>query len=187
MNPRIAPIPFKKWPPELSEALPTINRAGEPGEERTQKAKNLLGTLAHHPPLQKVLLPFHAHVMRSTTLAERQRELLIMRVAVLRDASYTWAEHYPVALRAGLEAEEIARVAYGPSAPYWNSLDAALLRSADELVRDGVITDKTWAELAEQLEPRQLLDVIFTVGAYETLTWLIRSFNIELDEDLLQE
>ena len=48
-----------------------------------------------------------------------------------------------------------------------------------------MISDATWDVLAAELDPRQLLDVIFTVGAYETLGWMMRSFDIELDDDLL--
>jgi hypothetical protein len=70
---------------------------------------------------------------------------------------------------AGLTDEEIGRVAWGPDAPYWDALDAALIRAVDELLEGGAIGEATWAVLAGQLDTRQLLDVIFTAGAYETL------------------
>ncbi len=36
----------------------------------------------------------------------------------------------------------------------------------------------------ETLEVRQLLDLVFTVGAYDTLAMAFRSFGVELDADL---
>jgi alkylhydroperoxidase family enzyme len=144
----------------------------------------MLGTLAHHPALAKALLPFNAHVLRATTLTDRQREMLVLRVAVLRNSPYTWAEHYPMAGKAGIDDEEVGRIAYGPHAPFWEPIDAALLRSVDELITDGVLSDQTWATLADHLDTQQLLDVIFTVGAYETIAWMIRSFGLEMDDDL---
>jgi alkylhydroperoxidase family enzyme len=59
-----------------------------------------------------------------------------------------------------------------------------MLQAVDELVRDAVVADATWAVLASHLDERQLMDLVFTVGAYEMLAMAFRSFGIELDEDL---
>jgi AhpD family alkylhydroperoxidase len=185
MTPRIRPIPFKEWPPEITGAIPAVTRSDAPPQEETQKAKNMLGTLAHHPALAQALLPFNAHVLRATTLSERQRELLVLRVATVRKSAYTWAEHAPMARKAGLDEEEIARIAYGPDAPFWDPLEATILCSVDELIADGALSDQTWATLSEHLDASQLLDLIFTIGAYETMSWMIRSFELDPDDDLL--
>jgi alkylhydroperoxidase family enzyme len=184
MTPRIPPVPFKEWPVELTGGLPSINRPGTSVQEGTQKAKNLLGTVAHHPDLVRASLPLNAHILRATSLTERQRELLVMRVAALRKAAYVWAEHTPMAYRAGLGAEEIAGVAFGPDAPCWKPLDAALLSSVDELLEDGAISEVTWSVLAESLDVRQLIDLIYTVGVYQITTFMVRSFALD-PEDLV--
>jgi alkylhydroperoxidase family enzyme len=54
----------------------------------------------------------------------------------------------------------------------------------DELVAEARIADDTYATLAAQLDAPQLLDLVFTVGAYELLAMVMRSFDVELDEDL---
>ena len=64
------------------------------------------------------------------------------------------------------------------------ALDRLLLRAADELVADARIGDGTWAALARELEEQQLMDLVFTVGAYEILAMAFRSFGVELDADL---
>jgi len=87
----------------------------------------------------------------------------------------------------GLDADDIARIAAGPGAAGWTPLDAALVAAADELLADARITDATWAVLAAELDERQLMDVIFTVGAYDALAMLLRSFGVRLDDDLLRE
>ena len=84
----------------------------------------------------------------------------------------------------GLTDDEIARVAWGPDAPFLDPFEAALLRSVDELVEDGAIGDTTWATLAAELDRQQLMDLIFTVGSYNTLSMLMRSFDLALDDDL---
>jgi hypothetical protein len=89
-----------------------------------------------------------------------------------------------LAEEAGLDTQEIARTADGPDASGWSTEDAAMLRAVDELVGDAMITDATWAVLAETMDEHQLMDLVFTVGAYELLAMAFRSFGVELDEDL---
>ena len=56
--------------------------------------------------------------------------------------------------------------------------------AVDELVADAEITDGTWPELAAELDRHQLMDLVFTVGAYDLLAMAFKSFGVELDADL---
>ena len=105
-------------------------------------------------------------------------------MATVRECAYEWAQHVVVGRDVGMTDEEIARVAFGPDAPFWDTLDAELIRAVDELLQDGVIGDDTWAVLSAELDTKQLMDLVFTVGAYQTLAMLMRSFALELDDDL---
>jgi alkylhydroperoxidase family enzyme len=75
-------------------------------------------------------------------------------------------------------------VRVGPTAKGWSALERALLAAADELVADARIADGTYAELASALSTRQIMDVVFTVGAYDVFAMAMRTFDVELDEDL---
>jgi alkylhydroperoxidase family enzyme len=153
------------------------------GGDRPQ-GLNALGLLAHHPTLTRAFNTFNGHLLFGTTLSARQRELVILRVAAVRDAGYEWAQHVVLAADAGLTPDEIDRVAAGPDAPGWSARDGALVRAVDELVTDAVITEPTWTILAADLDERQLMDVVFTVGAYDLLAMVFRTFGVELDDDL---
>jgi alkylhydroperoxidase family enzyme len=155
----------------------------EPRADRP-KALNLLGTLARHPDLARAYHAFTGHALFGTTLTLRDRELLVLRVAAVRGAEYEWAQHVVLAAEVGLSEEEIARVADGPAADGWSEIDRALLCAVDQLVADARIADATWATLAASLDDQQLLDVVFTVGAYDVLAMAMRSFDIDLDDDL---
>jgi hypothetical protein len=39
--------------------------------------------------------------------------------------------------------------------------------------------------LAAEFDTQQLMDLVFTVGAYDLLAMALRSFRVQLDEDLL--
>jgi len=184
---RIEPLPVKNWPPEMHDAVaamtPSGHRRSLTGNSRRQGV-NILGALAHHPALAKAFITLNGHLLRGTTLTPRLRELVILRMAVLRQSSYAWAQHVFLARDAGLTDLELAWIAWGPEAPVWDQLDASVLRTVGELDRDGVIADETWAVLVEHLDAQQILDVIFTAGAYTTIAWMVESLGVDLDDDL---
>ncbi len=191
MTARIPPLPLKQWPPEMRQAMAALT----PPEPRhalprtdggRPKALNLLGTFARYPALVRAFHVFNGHALFATTLSVRQRELLVLRVAAVREAPYEWRQHVVQGRDAGMTDGEIARVAEGPDAPGWAPLERAMIRAVDELVADAEISDATWGELASELDEHQLLDLIFTVGAYEVLAMAIRSCGVEVDGELAE-
>jgi 4-carboxymuconolactone decarboxylase len=163
-------------PPEPRHPLP------ERGGDRP-KGLNVLGTLAHHPALTRAYHTYNGHVLFATTLSERQRELLVLRVAAVRQCDYEWAQHVVLGRDVGLDGDEIARIAAG-GAQGWSPLEAAMLAAVDELLAGAEIADATWAVLAPELDQQQLMDLVFTVGAYDVLAMALKSFGVELDDDL---
>jgi alkylhydroperoxidase family enzyme len=187
-GPRITPLPPDQWPDEVVQAIAALRPPDARHSLRRRKGGpkglNVLGTLARHPALMHAFHSFNGHILSSSTLTPRQRELLILRVASVRDAEYEWEQHVILAGEAGIDEQEIARVRFGADAPGWSSFDAAMLRAVDELVDDAMVSDPTWAALAETMDDQQLMDLVFTVGAYDLLAMAFRSFGIELDADL---
>jgi alkylhydroperoxidase family enzyme len=86
---------------------------------------------------------------------------------------------------AGITDDELARVRAG-DLDGWTPLEVALLRAVDELVADALVSDETWTALASELDDRQLMDVVFTVGAYDLLAMAFRTFGVPLDDDLVR-
>ena len=186
--PRISPLSPKEWPKEFRTALaalrPANARYAPMSTENRPKGLNVLGTWAHHPELAQAYFTLNGHVLMATTLSERQRELLVLRVAAVRKSGYEWAQHVFVGRDVGLTDEEIGRIAYGPDAPFWSELDAAMLRAVDELIADGGISASTWETLTAELDVKQVLDLICTVGTYETLARVFASLEVEIDGDI---
>ena len=189
-GPRIPPLPPDEWPEGMQAALAALRPANPrhptpPRDPDRPKGLNVLGALAHHPELATAFHTLTGHVLFASTLSPRQRELLVLRVAVARHADYEWAQHVVLAEDAGISADEVARVRVGPEAPGWSPFEAALLRAVDELVAEAEISEATWADLATELEPPQLMDLVFTVGTYEVLAMALKSFGVALDADLM--
>jgi AhpD family alkylhydroperoxidase len=157
---------------------PTERRPGDP------KGLNVLGTLAHHPELATAFHTFNGHVLSATTLTGRQRELIVLRIAAVRGCEYEWVQHAVLADKVGLDQADVDRIAVGRAAPGWSPLERAMVAAVDELLVDARMTDETWKALAAELDERQLLDLIFTVGAYDVVAMMLGACRTELDDDL---
>jgi alkylhydroperoxidase family enzyme len=186
--PRIPPLPPEEWGDDVRAGLAALRPAGATQELRRSKGGpkglNVLGTLAQHPALMQAYHTFNGHILYTNTLDPRQRELLVLRVAARRGAEYEWRQHVVIARDLGFTDADIERIAEGPHADGWSAIDAAMLRAVDELVADAQITDDTWAVLAAELDRHQLMDLVFTVGAYDLLAMAFKSFGVEIDADL---
>ena len=63
-------------------------------------------------------------------------------------------------------------------------LEAGLLAATDQLIDHYRIDDETWAVLAEQLDERELVELVFVVGSYTCLAMVFNSLGLELDPEL---
>jgi len=144
---------------------------------------NLFRVLMHHPDLTRRWVVFAGHVLRKQSLPARERELLILRIGWLNQAEYEWAQHVEIAKREGLTDADIERVRQGPSAD-WGRHDAALLQSVDDLYEHSVVSEATWAALAEKYSTMQMMDLVFTIGQYNLVSWALNSFGVPLDDFL---
>lgn len=189
-NRRVTPISPREWPPGMAETLSATLRPDNPRhplpprDPASPKGLNAMGMLAHHPELTAAFNQLIRHALYFSAISPRQRELLVLRVAHLRDSTYEWAQHVYQGGVVGLSPAEVERVRLGPSAQEWAPLDAALLAAADELVADARIGEQTYDALSAELDTEQLMDVVFTVGAYEVFAMALRTFEVELDDDL---
>jgi alkylhydroperoxidase family enzyme len=173
--PRIPALAPDDWDPETRDTL-AKGLAGPDGSPL-----NIFATLANHPKLLKRWMVFANHVLSKSSLSPRHRELLILRTGWLCGSEYEWGQHVLIARGCGIGDDEIARVQAGPDAAGWDPFEATLLRAADELHADAVVSDATWAALAARYDTEQLLDTVFTVGQYHTVAFALNSCGVQLD------
>ncbi|MBO2447657.1 carboxymuconolactone decarboxylase family protein [Actinomadura barringtoniae] len=161
---RVAPLPHAEWDTEALSVL-------APG--RRLPPNNVLGLLARHPDLARAFLTFNKHLLVTSTLPVRVRELAVLRTAWRRRCRYEWSQHVAIARRAGVTEEEIAQVRAGTLAP--------ICAAVDEIEGDSRLSEETYRALAADLDDRQLMDLVFTVGAYGMLAAALNTFDVELE------
>jgi 4-carboxymuconolactone decarboxylase len=174
---RVPPLPEDQWDDAVDHALSGLL----PAERRNPEAAgNLLATLVRHPKLTRAFLRFNNHLLFSSTLPPRLRELAVLRVAHLHGSEYEWRHHVRMGREAGLTDDVIEGIQRGEAS---DELDQAILRAVDELQDKSVISDATWATLSEHLDERQRMDLVFTIGCYGALAMAINTFGVEPDQE----
>ncbi len=189
MSPRVAPLPRDQWGEEVRDAL-TRGFSGEIAARFLSSGSdvipmpNVLATLMRHPALAGPFLGYNNVLLNTPTLAPRMRELMVLRVAWRTRARYEWAQHVRLAARLGITPDEIDAVRADVRAAQWAPLEADLLAAADQLIDGYHIDDETWGRLAQQLDQRQLIELVFVVGTYTCLAMAFNSLGLQLDADL---
>jgi alkylhydroperoxidase family enzyme len=188
---RVKPVPREEWTAEVYEAMKVMSSlapprpaAPPPPAGGQARGSNVLGMFANHPALAKAYFAFNGHILYRAEIDGRHRELLILRVAAIRRAHYEWAQHVQLGRDEGLTDEEIERIIVGPDAEEWSPLDKTLLTAVDELIESARISDATWSDLTEHYTKEQLMDLVFTIGAYELLAMAFNSFQLQMEDSL---
>ena len=94
---------------------------------------NIFTTLGRHRRLFRRWLRFAGGLMPGGKLPRTDTELVILRVAHNSGCEYEWSHHERIGQRAGLSAEQVARVREGSAAAGWSPRQAMLLDAADEM------------------------------------------------------
>ena len=142
---------------------------------------NLFLTLGRSRGLFRGWLHFAGRMMPGGKLPRRDTELVILRVAHLRDCEYEFEHHRHLARSAGLSEADVDRVVNAPASAEWSPRQRALLAACDELERDGDISDDTWDSLRQHLDDRRLIELVLLVGHYQMLATAIATLRIEPD------
>lgn len=142
---------------------------------------NLFTTLARHRALFRGWLWYSSKLMPFGRFSRRETELLILRIAHLRESAYEFDHHVRLGRRAGVGPDDVARVRAGPDADGWSTRESVMLRAIDELSASRDIGDATWSRLREILGDRECIELVMLSGQYESLATAIATLRIQPD------
>jgi 4-carboxymuconolactone decarboxylase len=146
----------------------------------------VLLTFAHNPKLADLFSALNIHLLSTTSLPLRERQIAIMRTAWICDARYMWSSHLRTSLRLGLEPKLFGALQVGALDPYFTQFERTVIHATEDLVRDRLISDANWKALAAEWSNKQLLDFMFTVGTYVCIAAVMRSTGVQREEELLE-
>ncbi|WP_238421846.1 carboxymuconolactone decarboxylase family protein [Gordonia sp. 'Campus'] len=174
-TPRVAPGGFRELGP--------INFVYARGAARVMGVDDahIFSTLGRAKGLFRGWLHFSSRLMPFGVLSRKDSEMVIIRVAHLRECAYELDHHRRLGRRAGITAEEFDRILEGPDAG-WGDRERAILRAVDELVETRDVSDTAWQALTRHLDARRLIGFTLLVGQYDSLATTIHTLRIQRDE-----
>ena len=170
--------------------LPYVDPASAPEEVRTALEAtpplNIFRLVAHAETAFRPWLRFGGALLRSAELDARLRELAILRVAKLTPgAEYEWIQHVPIGLAVGCTEDQIAALAAGDhQAGCFSDDERLVLRFTEEVVRDSAPAEATWAAAAGRFSPREIIELLLTIGQYMMLGRVMATTRIDIDDPL---
>jgi alkylhydroperoxidase family enzyme len=168
------PLNLSKWDKSLQHIIDDMH--GRP--------LNIHALLAHHPALLDAWWKLRMHLVRGGELEQRDRELVILRVARHNNSWYEWASHVVRGLDSGLSMNAIERLQKNDGG--WDEKDAALLAAVDQLVHRQMLEGESLDELCVYFSNRQILDIMHLYGMYTTLACMIGTWGLALDEQVAE-
>ncbi|MGL4305622.1 MAG: carboxymuconolactone decarboxylase family protein [Mycobacteriaceae bacterium] len=145
--------------------------------EKTQ----LFLTLGKQKNLFRWWLLYSAAMMPLGRISRKETELVILRVAHLRDCQYELDHHTHLASRAKISAATRAQIFIGPHSPEWDERQRSLLLVVDELIANKDIANSTWEKIRQHLTEPEIIELCFLITQYDGLATTIRALRIQRD------
>ncbi|MCP3985900.1 MAG: carboxymuconolactone decarboxylase family protein [bacterium] len=110
----------------------------------------------------------------------RDREIVIHRTTALCGAEYEWGVHVTAFWRPlGLGEDVLAATVNAQwDDPVFDDRQQSLVRMCDEFHRTNDLSDDAYRSLQQYYDERQILELIYTVGMYHAVSFLVRGLRL---------
>ena len=166
---------------EKEEVSDDLRELFQQMEDKGQTVLNLFKVMANSPEVGRAFLRLGNRILLKSRLNPRLRELAILRVGDLAKASYEFAQHVPIARRAGVTAEQIEALPAWNGSPLFNDQERAVLQYTDEVAEKIRATDVTFGNIKVFLSDQEIVELTATVGYYGMVSRILESLQIDLE------
>ncbi len=168
--------------PDAGQLLVTIRERIEATAGATMKdarPPNSLAALAHSPRLLEVQMQLLDALWNGTQLERSIQELVILRVAQVRQSDYEWGRHVRTAQLIGVPDEKVAALERWGDSPALTEAERAAIGLADVLAREGDAPQDAIDAVLEHYSERQLVELTQLVGAYVMFAIFLKGLRID--------
>jgi alkylhydroperoxidase family enzyme len=170
----------------------------EPGTDpiadaiRARRANGTLlaldGVLLNAPQIARTWNNLFGVIRDNNSIPAAMRELFILRIAVLNNASYEWIQHEPVGRSVGLTTNQLLAIRLTPPFPHENGVDLrdtfepdliAALEFTDHITKNIAVPDAVFNGLASFLNDTQMVEAVSTTGGYNFVSRFVKSLNVD--------
>ena len=118
-----------------------------------------------------------------STLPPKVSEYAILITARHYSQEYEWALHYPIAVKAGVNAELLAQLAQGRRVRGVYETDQLIYEFVSELLTNHCVCDDTYHWAVTKLGEQGVIDLVGLVGYYAMLALVMNTARTPLPKD----
>jgi len=144
---------------------------------------NLYRCLGNHAALVAAWTEFSKMLRHDTRSPRALRELIILRGAQLMRSEYEWAQHLPMARKAGVREAQINSLASWRTSPEFDEREKAALELA-EAVTNGRVSDEVYARVARHFDHHDYVELAAVAAFYAMVGRMLDAMGVPLDEDV---
>ena len=162
----------------------STRRAAEQGLSEQFGPLSVFRILLHNPPVAREIgNTLTALLFDGNVLNARLRELLIMRIGWATGSEYEWTQHWRVARRLDIPAEDLLAVRDWRNADNLTAADKAVLQATDDCLETGHIQAETWTEICEHIETEaERVELVIAIGNWSLFAQLLKSLEVPLED-----
>ena len=166
-------VPLADFEPGLAKRL--VDLWGTP--------PNLYRCLANHPALVAAWTEFSKMLRHDTRTPRALRELVILRGGQLMRSEYEWAQHLPMARKAGVREAQINALANWRSSSEFDEREKAALELA-EAVTNGRVSDDVYAKVTRHFDHHDYVELAAVASFYAMVGRMLDAMGVPLDDDV---
>ena len=146
----------------------------------------LFRMLAHAESVFGASIEFGRAILADLELDSKLRELAILQLSRQADARYEWVQHVDIGKKFGVGDDQIAAIERGQidDARVFDELERAVLAFTREVVAGPTVTDGTFAAVYSVLTPREIVELLYTLGNYMMIARVMTVLQIEIDRPI---
>lgn len=149
---------------------------------------HLYRMLLNSPPVAEGWLNLLTAIRQKCVLDDDVRELAIMRIAALNDASYEAEQHRPIALKAGLESSQLdALAARHFEHDCFDERQCAVIALTDEMTVNVAVADNVMNNILAFFGPQEVVELVTTIAAYNMVSRFLVALDIRSDDVVAAE
>lgn len=166
-------VPLADFEPQLKRRL----------EELWGTPPNLYKALANHPRLVAAWTEFSKTLRHDTRTPRALRELVILRGAQLMRSEYEWAQHLPMARKAGVAEAQIQSLSSWETSPHFDAREKAAL-ALGEAVTQARVSDAVYAEAMRHFDHHDYVELAAVAAFYAMVGRMLDAMGVQLEPDV---
>jgi alkylhydroperoxidase family enzyme len=166
-------VPLAQFEPALGKRL----------EELWGQPPNLYKALANHPALVAAWTEFSKTLRHDTRTPRSLRELVILRGAQLMRSEYEWAQHLPMARKAGVTEAQIEALPSWKTSSSFNPKEKAALALAEDVTR-GKVSEEVYAEAMRHFDHHDYVELALVAAFYAMVGRMLDAMGVQLEPEV---